>query len=172
MEPVKLGQVTNADVYLGTSEIAGRVREFSIEGIKYVSIEHEALGMIAQVELPGRTLEAISASLTFDWLDEAIMRKTAFPNRAVSMQFQSYVDLFNSSGLIVEQSHRLVTSVDLLFGSSTIDALKNGEGAGEELEAQVIRYRLTSSRASNPIREISVFDNINRADGVDVWPRY
>lgn len=172
MDAIKLGQVTNSDVYLDGNQMIGRISEFSLEGVSYKTVSHEALGMIANVELPGRVLEPLKAKIKFDWLDAEVMRKLAFPNKVISLQLQSYVDVFDSSGVNVEQSYRLITSVDFLPSSSTIDALKAGEGAGEEHEVAVTRIRITTSISTVPIREISVFDNINRADGVDVWPTY
>ena len=172
MDPVKLGQVTNSDVYIDGNQIVGRVREFSIEGVTYEEVEHKALGMIGGVNLPGRTLEPMKATIAFDWLDSEVMRKTARPNKVVTMQFQSFVDVFDQSGVNASLGYRLITSVDLLFGSSTIDAFKHGENSGEELEASVLRLVITTSKTTVPIREISVADNINRADGVDVWPTY
>lgn len=172
MDTVKLGQVTNSDVYFAGSQIIGRVSEFSIEDVGYEMIEHKALGMIGMVELPARTLNALKAKIKFDWLDAEIMRKTALPNKAITMQFQSYVDVFDQSGINTSMGYRLITSVDLLFGSSTIDALQNGENSGEELSATVLRLVITTSKTEVPIREISVADNINRVDGNDVWPTY
>jgi len=172
MDPIKLGQVTNADVYMDGAQIIGRIDEFKIEGVGYKEVKHEALGMIANVELPGRTLEPMKAKIKFAWLDEAVMRKTALPNRVVNFQTQQYVDIFDSDGLVIEQGHRLITSLGVLFRQSDLDAIKNGEKAGDDLECSVVRLRVTTSRSSVPIREISVFDNINRADGKDVWPTY
>lgn len=169
---VKLGQVTNSDVYFDGENIAGRVSEFGLEDVGYEMIEHKALGMIAVVELPARTLNALKAKIKFDWLDEAIMRKTALPNRAITMQFQSYVDVFDADGLNLGLGYRLITSVDLLFGSSALDALQNGENSGDELECSCLRLVISSSRSSVPIREINVAENINRVDGNDVWPTY
>lgn len=172
MDPLKVGHVTDSDVYMDGASIAGRVAEFSTEQVGYEMVEHKALGMVFQIELPGRTVKPLKAKIKFVWLDEAIMRKTALPNKAITFQFQSYVDLFDAGGLVVEQGHRLITSVDLLFGSSTIDGFKSGENAGEELECTVTRLIVTTSKSDVPIREMAVFGNINRVDGKDVWPRY
>lgn len=169
---MKLGQVTNSDVYFDGVNIAGRVSEFSIEDVGYETIEHKALGMIAIVELPARTLNPLKAKIKFDWLDEAIMRRTALPNRAVTMQFQSYVDVFDADGVNTALGYRLITSVDLMFASSAIDALQNGENSGDEIECTCLRLVVSSSRSSVPIREINVTENINRVDGADVWPTY
>ena len=172
MDPVKVGHVTDSDVYMDGGSIAGRVADFSPEQVGYEMIEHKTLGMMFQMELPGRTVKPLKAKIKFAWLDEEIMRRTALPNQAVTFQFQSYVDIFNADGLVIEQGHRLITTVDLLFGGSTVDGFKSGEGAGEELECTLTRLIVTTSKSAVPIREMAVFNNINRVDGKDVWPRY
>jgi uncharacterized protein len=173
MREIRIGQTTNADVYLEGNRLVGRVAEFELEKLAYERVTHEALGMVGKVSLPGRTLEAINAKIKFSWLETELMLRTALPNKAVGFQFEKFVDIFDQSGLVAGEGYRIITSVNLLFAEESMDAFKNGEDPiGRELECSVIRLVVKSTETDQFIREYAPFENINRVNGADVWPAY
>jgi P2 family phage contractile tail tube protein len=170
---IRIGQTTNADVYLDGSRLVGRIKEFEVDKVAYERVTHEALGMVGKVKLPGRTLEPIDAKITFSWLETELMLRTALPNRGMAFQFEKFVDIFDQGGLVAGEGYRIITYATLLFAEEAMDAFKNGDDAiGREHECSVIRYVVKSTESDVFIREFAPFENINRVNGADVWPAY
>lgn len=171
---IRIGQTTNADVYLEGARLVGRIAEFKLEKLAYERVTHEALGMIGKVELPGRAMDKISAKIKFSWLETELMLRTALPNRGVTFQFEKFVDVFDQDGLVVGAGYRIITTTTLLFGEEAMDAFKLGDknGVGREHDCSVIRLVVKSTETGQFIREYAPFENINRVDGKDVWPAY
>jgi hypothetical protein len=173
MREIKIGQTTNADVYLEGNRYVGRIKEFELDKLAYERIEHAALGMVGKAKLPARTLEAIEAKISFSWLETETMLMTALPNKAVTLQFEKFVDVFDDTGVVVDQGYRIITTVSLLFAEESFDAFKNGDDPiGRELECSVTRLVVKSTETDQFVREFDLFQNINRVNGTDVWPRY
>lgn len=173
MREIRIGQTTNADCYLEGARLVGRVKEFELDKVAYERVTHEALGMVGKVKLPGRTLEPIDAKITFSWLETEILLRTALPNKAVVFQWEKFVDVFDQGGLVAAEGYRIITTTSLLFAEESMDAFKNGDDPiGREHECSVIRYTVKSTENDKMIREFAPFENINRVDGQDVWPRY
>ena len=171
---IRIGQTTNADTYLEGNRLVGRINEFKLDKVGYERVTHEALGMVGKVELPGRAMDKLGAKVKWAWLETELMLRTALPNRAVTLQFEKFVDVFDQEGLVVGQGYRVITTTSLLFASETMDALKNGDknGVGLEHDCSVVRYVVKSTETGQFIREYAPFENINRVDGRDVWPAY
>jgi uncharacterized protein len=173
MREIKIGQTTNADVYVDGNRLVGRIKEFELDKVGYERVTHEALGMVGKVKLPGRTLEPIDAKIAFSWLETEMMLKTALPNKAVTFQFEKMVDIFDQTGLVAAEGYRIITIATLLFAEESMDAFKNGDDPiGRELECSVIRLSVKSTETDQFIREYAPFENINRVNGADVWPAY
>lgn len=166
---IRLGQTTNADVYVDGNRHVGRVKEFGLDKLGYETVTHEALGLKIKVDLPGRTMEALNATISFAWLEIEMLLRTLVPNRAITFTFEQFVDVFSEEGFETGESYKLKTTVSLLFKSSTFDAFKNGEGMGIEHECSVIRYTVKSDANDLPIIEVAPLANICRVNGVDVW---
>ena len=173
MKEVRIGQTTNADVYLEGNRLVGRIKEFKFDKLAYERVEHMALGMVGKAKLPARALEAIDATISWSWLETEILRRAANPTKALALQFEKFVDVFDADGLIVAEGYRIITSVSLLFAEEKMDAFKNGNDAiGVEHDCSVTRLVVKSTEDDTFLREIDIFQNINRAEGKDVWPRY
>ncbi|MCA0338471.1 MAG: phage major tail tube protein [Proteobacteria bacterium] len=173
MREIRIGQTTNADVYLEGNRLVGRIKEFELDKVGYERVTHEALGMVGKVKLPGRTMEPIDAKINFSWLETELMLKTALPNKAVTFQFEKFVDIFDQGGLVTGEGYRIITTTTLLFAEESMDAFKNGDDPiGRELECSVIRLVVKSTETDQFIREYAPFENINRVNGADVWPAY
>jgi len=166
---IRLGQTTNADVYLEGNRHVGRIKEFGPDKIGYETVSHEALGMKIKIDLPGRTMEPLNASITFAWLETDLLLRTLLPNRAVNFQFEQFVDIFSAEGFETGESYRLNTNVSLLFKSSSFDAFKNGEGMGIEHECSIINWTMKSTESDGYLFEFAPLANIARVGGQDVW---
>jgi uncharacterized protein len=173
MREIRIGQTTNADVYVEGNRYIGRISEFELDKMAYERVEHSGLGMVGVLKLPSRTLQPIDAKIKFSWLETEFMLKTALPNVAVPLQFEQFVDVFDQGGLVSSEGYRIITSVSLLFAEESMDAFKNGNDAiGRELACSVIRLSMKSTETGQFIREYAPLENINRVDNKDVWSRY
>jgi P2 family phage contractile tail tube protein len=173
MREIRIGQTTNVDAYLEGARLIGRIEEFELDKVGYEVVTHQALGMIGKVELPGRALEPIKAKIKFGWLETDLWIRTAKPNVAMPLQFEKFVDVFDAGGVVAAEGYRIITMVSLLFTEQTLGAFKMGDDPiGLEHECSVTRLVTKSTENGKFIREIDVFQNINRVDGKDVWPAY
>lgn len=174
MREIRIGQTTNSDVYVDGARLVGRIKEFKLDKVAYERVTHEALGMVGKVKLPGRAMSEIDGKISFAWLETEVMLRTALPNRAITFQFEKFVDIFDQGGLVVDAGYRIITTTTLLFAEEAMDAFKNGDKdpIGREHECSVIRLVVKSTETGQFIREYAPFENINRVDGQDVWPAY
>ncbi|MBX9619515.1 MAG: phage major tail tube protein [Hyphomicrobiales bacterium] len=174
MREIRIGQTTNADVYLEGQRLVGRIKEFELDKMSYERVTHEALGMVGKVKLPARSMEPIDAKIMFSWLETELMLRTARPNRGLTLQFEKFVDIFDQQGLVEGEGYRIITTATLLFAEESLNAFKlsGSDPIGRELQCSVIRLVIKSTESDQFIREYAPFENINRVDGKDVWPAY
>ena len=166
----KIGQITNADLYLNSTDVKGRVAEFTPDDLSLTEVEHKTLGMIGVLKLPGRPVDAIGAKIKFAWLDEAIERGLINPTKRQTIQMHSYVDVFDETGLNVEKSHTLVTHVGFQLMSHGLLSGKIGDAVGVEHSITIPSFSQKVYGDSTPIVEFDVFASIYNVNGEAVWP--
>lgn len=166
----KIGQITNADLYINGTDVKGRVSEFTPDDLSLTEVEHKTLGMIGVLKLPGRPVDAIGGKIKFDWLDEAIERGLINPTKRQNIQMHSYVDVFDETGLNVEKSHTLVTHVGFQMMSHGLLAGKIGDAVGVEHNITIPSFSQKVYGDSTPIVEFDVFAGIYNVNGEAVWP--
>lgn len=169
-DPVKLGHITQADVYLDGNKIVGRVKEAQFPEFSHKMVTHESLGQIGVLDLPSRAVEALKMPITFEYIDWELDRLIMNPTRANKLQFHAYVDIFGPDGLDTARSHKIVTSVTVFFAKSNAVSLKLGESANREIETTVTSMVQKVSTLSTPILEYDLFNSIYRINGRNVWP--
>ncbi|MCC2099164.1 MAG: phage major tail tube protein [Hyphomicrobiales bacterium] len=166
----KIGQITNADVYLdGDNVLKGRVAEFDMGEIGSTEVEHKTLGMIGVLKLPGRPVEAIEGKITFEWLDEEVERLLINPTKRHNIQLHSYVDVFDEEGLNVEKSLTLVTHVGFMTMKSGGKSAKLGETMGVEHTITVPTFMQKVYGDATPIVEFDAWNGIYNVNGEPVW---
>lgn len=166
----KIGQITNADIYLGDANVRGRVAEFDPGEIGHQDVEHDTLGMIGVLKLPGRPLQAIEGKISFKWLDEEIERQLLNPTKFPKIQLHSYVDVFDEDGLNAEKSHTLVTHIGFSSLKRGGMSAKLGDPMGTEYDISIHNFVQKVYGAATPIIEFDVFNGIYKVNGEDVWP--
>ena len=170
MDPIKIGQITNADLYLNNNRLVGRVKEFDPGDFSIKVVSHEALGMIGVIELPARGIEAIESTITFDWLDHEVEREVINPTKVMRWAMHSYVDVFDASGLVTSSTHRLVTTVSVQFIGRSSFGHTLGEMVNHELECRTQAMTQKVSTSDVPILEYDPFAGVYRINGANVWP--
>lgn len=166
----KLGQITNADIYINGTDVKGRVSEFDLDDIGLTEIEHAALGMIGVLKLPGRPVEAIGGKIGFEWLDEEIERDLMNPTKRHNLQLHSYVDVFDDTGLNPEKSHTLVTHVGFHVMKRGGFKAKLGDPIGTEHMITVPFFSQKVYGSSTPIIEFDIHSSVYNINGEPVWP--
>lgn len=167
----KNGQITQADCYINEVDVCGRVAELDLGEISHTEVEHQTLGMIGILKLPGRPVEAIEGKITFEWLDEEVSRSILNPTKMHKLQLHSYVDVFDAEGLSREKSHTLVTHLGFQTMKTGGRTAKLGENLGQEHDISISVFKQSVYGADTPIIEFDAWNNIYRINGEDVWPR-
>lgn len=166
----KIGQITNADMYINDTDVRGRVAEFEFDDIGSTEVEHSALGMIGVLKLPGRPVEAIGGKIKFEWLDDEIERGLLNPTKRHKIQLHSYVDVFDENGLNTEQSHTLVTHVGFHVVKRGGFKSKLGDPIGTEHAITIPYFSQKVYGDATPIIEFDVFSGTYNVNGEPVWP--
>lgn len=170
MDPIKIGHIGNADLYLNNNRLIGRVKEFDPGDFTTKVISHEALGMIGVIEIPARGIEAIESSITFDFLDHEVERIVINPTVVHRWALHSYVDVFDASGLVAASSHRLITTVGVQFVGRSSFGHTLGEMLNHELECRTQTITQKISTSDVPILEYDPFAGVYKINGQSVWP--
>lgn len=167
---LKIGQITNADLYINGVDCKGRVEEFSLDDVASTEVEHNALGMVAVLKLPARPVGAVAGKIKFEWLDAEIERELLNPTKAHHIQLHSYVDVFDAEGLSVDKSHTLVTHLGFqVLGRGGFSA-KLGEMVGTEHSITIPSFTQKIYGDAKPIIELDAFNNVYNVNGEPVWP--
>ncbi|KQI69383.1 phage tail protein [Loktanella sp. 3ANDIMAR09] len=166
----KIGQITNADLYLNGTDVKGRVSSFEMDGEETTEIEHNTLGMVAVLALPARPLKALKGKIAFDWLDEELERTLMNPTKRHTAQLHSYVDIFDENGLNLDKSHTLVTHVGFHFMKRSGFKPALGEKVGVEHAITIPSFSQKVYGGATPIIEVDVFAGIYNVNGEPVWP--
>lgn len=170
MDPIRIGHISNADVYMDNNRLIGRIKEFEVAEISHKMVSHEALGMIGVLELPSRALEALTAKITYDFVDHEVERLVLNPTVTRRWQLHSYVDVWNADGLNRDQSHKLITSLGILPAKSGTLGHTLGEMVNRETEVRVVSMVSKVTINETPILEYDGFAQIYRVNGQNVWP--
>ncbi len=167
----KQGHITQADCYINEVDVCGRVAELDLGEISHTEVEHQTLGMIGILKLPGRPVEAIEGKISFEWLDEEISRQILLPTKTHRLQLHSKVDIFDQDGLNAEKSTTLITRIG--FSSMKTGGMKSklGENMGQEIDISITSFTQMVYGSTAPIIEFDAWNNIYRINGADVWPR-
>lgn len=167
----KNGQITQADCYINEVDVCGRVAELDLGEIGHAEVEHQTLGMIGVLKLPGRPVQAIEGKITFEWLDEEVSRLILNPTKVQKLQLHSYVDVFDGEGLNTDQSHTLITHIGFQTMKTGGRTAKLGENLGQEHDISISSFKQSVYGGEVPIIEFDAWNNIYRINGEDVWPR-
>ncbi|KEY05838.1 MULTISPECIES: phage major tail tube protein [Brucella] len=167
----KIGQITQADCYINEVDVCGRVAELDLGEIAHAEVEHQTLGMIGILKLPGRPVQAIEGKISFEWLDEEVSRNILMPTKVHKLQLHSYVDIFDGEGLNAERSHTLVTHIGFQMMKTGGRTAKLGENLAQEHDISISTFKQSVYGGDTPIIEFDAWNNIYRINGADVWPR-
>jgi len=171
MSAVRIGQITQSDVYLDGNIQVGRFKDFQIPDLEWMEIKHETLGQVAVLSLPGRPLQALKGKLTIEFLDADLQPRLLNPTVFLPFALHSYVDVFGAQGVDSTSSYRVVTQVTMAIRKTSGKAFKLGDNFEGEAEYSATRF-IQGIPGKTPWTEIDVINQVNRVNGADVWPSY
>lgn len=167
----KIGQITDSDCYINEVDVCGRVAELDLGEIGHAEIEHQTLGMIGVLTLPGRPVQSIQGKISFEWLDEEVSRSILNPTRVHKLQLHSYVDVFDGEGRSSTLSHTLITHIGFSMMKTGGRTAKLGENLAQEHDISISSFKQAVYGGDTPIIEFDAWNNIYKINGEDVWPR-
>lgn len=165
-----ISHITNADVYLEETNLVGLLKEVDFGEIAHAEVEHETLGQVGILKLPGRPLQAIDATLTWNYLDDALMPRMYNPAQRTDLFFHHKVDAFDETGLNPDKSKVIVTLIGFMPISNSGMTPKLGEALTKETNVAVHRFRQAVRGAEIPVIDFDIWSGLYQINGVDVWP--
>ncbi len=166
---IRYGKSKQAELYLEDNSLIGIATSFKIPKIEWETIEHETLGQIAVLKTPGRKLNALEGSASFQFLEPEVMEKVYDPTHLHKMQLHQFVDVSGPAGHDEENSHTLITIVDVRFHGVEMNETKSGDDA--EISAEYTCSRLVQRLHSREetLLEVDVFANKVRNSSGAFW---
>lgn len=172
MDAVKVGQLTNADIYWGDDLCVGRFASFERPKIEYEKVKHASLGMVAEFDGPGRQLKALTGKCEVQFLDLDLLPEAYDPTKGIAITMDAPVDIFGSGGVDISRGYRLTWHLTIMFGTTGSGAHKLSNDFKGEWEYSCLRFVEKASNRQVPLREIDIMAQINRVNGRDVWSKY
>lgn len=172
MDAVKIGHLTNADVYFDSNLCVGRFSEIDISETEYEAVKHATLGMVAEWNAPSRMLKAMAVKGELQWLDPDVARRMYDPTIAIPLTLDGYTDVFGPGGVRLDAGFRVSWHLTFMVGKTGMKAIKFGTDFKGTFEAWPSRFVEKNSTSPVPLREIDILNQINRVNGRDVWSRY
>ncbi|KAA6404491.1 phage major tail tube protein [Candidatus Tokpelaia sp.] len=168
-QPISLGHITNADIYLDDQRMVGRVKEFNVGEMAYKMVTHEALGMIGVIDLPSRAMDSLKATINFEYYEPELIAALYNPTKTCRFFLHAYLDKFDTDGLS-STSGRLVTMVKTYPSKQGERGHKLGENSEQSFEVTIAAMTQKLSTQNVPLFEYDLFAGIHKVNGKDVWP--
>jgi P2 family phage contractile tail tube protein len=163
----KINKVTNANVYLNGTSYMGRAEEVTLPDVMPKMVDHKALGMVGELELPGG-LQKMAAKIKWNAIYPDVMKLTHNVYDSVRLQVRANVETFEGgtrTGQVPAVAKLTVTpkkSGGLVF--------KPQDNVEREDEFNVTAYELIID--GEQILDIDIMANIWVVDGVDQLASY
>ncbi|EFO32500.1 putative phage major tail tube protein [Roseibium sp. TrichSKD4] len=167
----RYGQIVNAECYLEDNSLVGIVKEFKIPKIEWKTVDIETLGQVAVYKAPTRVMEALTGSMTFQFIEPEIAAQVYNPAKALRFQLHQYVDVNGPDGFDLENSYTLITLVSLRFFGAEFGGTKLGDLEEQETEFTCHRLLQRVHDSDKTLLEVDVFANTVRNSSGEFWRR-
>lgn len=149
-----INAITNANVYLNGTKLAGRLNEMELPAVKIKTQEVTALGVYGVTEIPAG-LEKMEAKLKFNAIYPDAW-KHENPHKTCDIIVKSNMIVTDPKG--VTSNTAVVANISGLFKELPVGTIKPGERTESEHLMTVTYYKLQVG--SDVIWEIDVYNNI------------
>jgi uncharacterized protein len=163
----KINKVTNANIYLGGISFMGRAEEVTLPDVMPKMVDHKALGMVGELELPGG-LQKMTAKIKWNAIYPDAMKLTHNVYDAVRLQVRANVETFEGGSRTAQVP--AVATLTVTPKKSGGLVFKPQDNVEREDEFNVTAYRLEID--GEEIIDIDIMNNIWQVDGVDQLTTY
>lgn len=166
-QQVTINQITNAAVYLDGVSLLGKAAEIKLPDLSFKMADHQALGMVGDLELPAG-IEKLSGTVKWNAYYQEVMRRAANPFTALHLQCRSSLETWGGGGR--QQQSALVTFMTVTFKKLPTGDFKPRASAEFQSEFSCTYIKQMVDGVEN--LEYDALANIFRVDGVDLLAQY
>lgn len=114
MSKISVNSVDNANIYIYGVNMLGRAGKIKLGSLEAVTVDHEALGMVGEIELPVG-FKKLQGEIEWNAYYWEVARLVSNPFNGVPLMCRQNVKTFDSNGLVGEKP--LVTLMTATFTS-------------------------------------------------------
>lgn len=162
-----VNKCTNANVYLNGTSYMGRAEEITLPEISPKMVDHKALGMVGECELPAG-LQKMSAKIKWNAIYPDVMKMTHNAYQSVRLQIRCNIETFQGGDRTAQQP--AVIHLTGTWKKSGGMAFKSQDNVEIENELNVTAYKMEINQEE--IVSIDIMSNEWRVDGVDQLEQY
>lgn len=164
---ISIQKITNGNVYLDGGSYMGRASEVQLPKVVTKFTEHGGLGLHGTLELPGG-LEKMEAKVNWGNVYTEVLAAASNPYAARTIMVRGNAEVFSQTGRVAE--FPVVSIMKGFFKGPDGGTYKQNEAVG--LETELTCHYLMIKHNGVVIVEVDVFNNIHRANGVDLLANY
>lgn len=112
MAKIEVNSVDNANIYVGGVNLLGRAAKVKLPDLESITVDHMALGMIGEIELP-TGFKKLPGEIDWNGFYREVALLCGNPFSSVQLMCRSSVKTTGSAGLVAETS--LVTILTATF---------------------------------------------------------
>jgi P2 family phage contractile tail tube protein len=162
-----INKCTNANVYLNGVSYMGRAEEITLPDIQPKMVDHKALGMVGESELPAG-LQKMSAKIKWNAIYPDVMKKTHDAFTSVRLMVRSNIETYEGGTRVLQQP--AVIYLTGTWKKSGALSFKPQDNVEIENELSVTAYKMEVN--GEEIIDIDVMANIWRVNGNDQLAQY
>lgn len=164
---ILINKCTNANVYLNGISFMGRAEEITLPDLQPKMVDHKALGMVGEMELPGG-LTKMSAKIKWNAIYPDVMKSTHDPFTAANLMVRTSIETY-AAGSRITQAPAIIHLKGTWKKSGGL-SFKPQDNVEMENEMNVFAYRMIV--ASVEIVSIDVMSNTWKVMGEDKLALY
>jgi len=166
-QKIKIGRLTNANVYLDGGSLLGRVEEFQCPVVTFKHAEHKALGLNGTIEYYAG-IEKLEGSMKWTSYYPEFLKKMANPFKAIRIQVRGNLEEYQGG-------ERVGQTPAVVFLTIQPKDFPLGSFSQHDNVELSTKYGCTYVRmeiGGEAITEVDVEANIFKVDGEDLLATY
>lgn len=163
-----VSKIFNANVYVGTSSLLGKAKDFTLPKVTTVEDEHTALGMVGKLAFP-MGIELLEANITWAGFYADALERSLDPFTYQKLQVRASVEKFGPGGR-TEQTP-LICHLTARWKDTPLLGTLAAQTAAETQETLVVNY-VKLLVGGEELLELDVEQNIWRVKGRDLLETY
>lgn len=164
---LEVKKLTNGNVYINGNSFMGKAEEIDVPDIVTKMIEHKALGLIGEIELPAG-VEKMEARIKWNGPYQDAMKLMGNPFATHQIQVRGNLETWGSTGRIEQVPYRV--SMTGSFKQKPGGKFKQNENVDLESMLNITQYALEID--GERIVEFDALANIWKVGGVDILASY